>query len=88
VVADQAPAARALLGAEAALLILLFAVAFTGLLLLALRETPAMALLLAVHLGLVLGLFLLLPYSKFVHGLYRSAALLRDRRERAAEGSP
>jgi citrate/tricarballylate utilization protein len=63
---------------------LLFLVAATGLLLLALRETPAMALLLAVHLGLVLALLLLLPYSKFVHGLYRGLALLRDRRERAA----
>ena len=31
-----------------------------------------------------LALFLLLPYSKFVHGLYRALALLRDRRERAA----
>jgi citrate/tricarballylate utilization protein len=84
VVADQAPAARNLIGADVALLLLLFLVAATGLLLLALRSTGAMALLLAVHLGLVLALFLMLPYSKFVHGLYRSLALLRDRRERAA----
>ncbi len=83
-VTDQAPTARRLLGADVALLLLLFLVAATGLLLLCLRETPAMALLLAVHLGFVLALFLLLPYSKFVHGLYRSLALLRDRRERAA----
>jgi citrate/tricarballylate utilization protein len=83
-VADQAPMARRLSGADVALLLLLFLVAATGLLLLALRETPAMALLLAVHLGLVLALLLLLPYSKFVHGLYRGLALLRDRRERAA----
>jgi citrate/tricarballylate utilization protein len=32
---------------------------------------------LVVHLGFVLGLFLTLPYGKFVHGLYRMAALLR-----------
>jgi len=83
-VTDQAPTAPRLLGADVALLLLLFLVAATGLLLLCLRETPAMALLLAVHLGFVLALFLLLPYSKFVHGLYRSLALLRDRRERAA----
>ena len=83
-VADQAPMARRLLGADVALLLLLFLVAATGLLLLAMRDTPAMALALAVHLGLVLALFLLLPYSKFVHGLYRGLALLRDRRERAA----
>jgi len=83
-VTDQAPTARRLLGADVALLLLLFLVAATGLLLLGLRETPVMALLLAIHLGLVLALFLILPYSKFVHGLYRSLALLRDRRERAA----
>jgi len=35
-----------------------------------------MAPLLAVHLGFVLGLFLTLPYSKFVHGIYRTLALM------------
>jgi citrate/tricarballylate utilization protein len=56
----------------------LLAVAATGLALLALRGTGAMGLLLAVHLGTVLALFVLLPYSKMVHGAYRAAALLRD----------
>jgi citrate/tricarballylate utilization protein len=36
-----------------------------------------MATLLAVHLGIVLALFVMLPYCKFVHALYRSGALLR-----------
>jgi citrate/tricarballylate utilization protein len=36
-----------------------------------------MALLLAVHLGIVMALFLTLPYGKFAHGIYRSAALLK-----------
>ena len=36
-----------------------------------------MGMLLAVHLGFILALFLLLPYSKLVHGVYRTAALLR-----------
>jgi citrate/tricarballylate utilization protein len=36
-----------------------------------------MALLLAIHLGFVLALFLTLPYGKFAHGMYRSAALLK-----------
>jgi citrate/tricarballylate utilization protein len=54
----------------------------TGLGLLALRSTPAMGILLAIHLGIVLGLFLTLPYGKFVHGLYRFAALVRYARER------
>ncbi len=49
----------------------------TGLLLLFLRNTAWMALLLKVHLAVVLVLFVTLPYGKFVHGIYRSAALLR-----------
>ena len=36
-----------------------------------------MGLAMAVHLGFVLAFFLVLPYSKMVHGVYRSAALLR-----------
>ena len=36
-----------------------------------------MALLLAVHLGAVMALFLTLPYGKFAHGVFRSAALLK-----------
>ncbi len=59
-------------------LALLFFTSVTGLLLLALRETGAMGVLLRVHLGVVLGLFLTLPYGKFVHGIYRSAALIRS----------
>jgi citrate/tricarballylate utilization protein len=56
---------------------LLFLVSLTGLLLLALRDTGAMALFLSVHLGAVMALFLTLPYGKFAHGIYRSAALLK-----------
>jgi citrate/tricarballylate utilization protein len=56
---------------------LLFLTSLTGLALLAWRDSAAMALLLAVHLGFVMGLFLTLPYGKFAHGIYRSAALLK-----------
>jgi len=56
---------------------LLFFTSLTGLALLAWRDTAAMALLLAVHLGVVMALFLTLPYGKFAHGIYRSAALLK-----------
>ena len=73
-----------MLGADNALLAQLFLMTLTGLLLLALRETPAMGILLSVHLGTILSWFVLLPYSKFVHGLYHSLALLRHARERRA----
>ncbi|HSV53860.1 MAG TPA: tricarballylate utilization 4Fe-4S protein TcuB [Burkholderiaceae bacterium] len=56
---------------------LLFFTSLSGLALLAWRDTGAMALLLAVHLGVVMALFLTLPYGKFAHGIYRSAALLK-----------
>jgi citrate/tricarballylate utilization protein len=80
--ADQEPAARELLGADTALLVLLALAAFSGLLLLMLRSTGAMGVLLALHLGVILALFLVLPYGKFVHGIYRGAALLRYAMER------
>ncbi len=56
---------------------LLFLTSSTGLALLAWREASAMPLLLAVHLGVVMALFLTLPYGKMVHGIYRSLALLK-----------
>jgi citrate/tricarballylate utilization protein len=56
----------------------------TGLLLLLLRDTAAMGPLLALHLGVVFALFITLPYGKFVHGLYRFAALVRYAMERRA----
>ena len=65
-------------GAFATLLLL---TGITGLLLLALREHAAMGVVLIVHLGIVLALFVTLPYGKFVHGLYRLAALMKYRRE-------
>ena len=69
-------------GMEAGFLALLFLTSLTGLLLLALRETRAMGMLLVAHLGLVLALFVTMPYGKFVHGLYRFAALVRFHLER------
>jgi citrate/tricarballylate utilization protein len=62
---------------DRAFIVLLFATSATGLALLACRDTGAMALLLAVHLGTVLALFLTLPYGKFAHAVYRCAALLK-----------
>ncbi|HSG94210.1 MAG TPA: tricarballylate utilization 4Fe-4S protein TcuB, partial [Afifellaceae bacterium] len=65
-----------------AFLWMLLLTGLTGLVLLVFRTTPAMGILLAVHLGFVLGLFVSMPYGKFVHGLYRFAALVNYARER------
>jgi citrate/tricarballylate utilization protein len=64
-------------GMDDALIALLGLTSGSGLLLLALRSTPAMGTLLITHLAVVLALFLTIPYGKFVHGIYRSAALLK-----------
>jgi citrate/tricarballylate utilization protein len=61
---------------------LLLLTSATGLALLAWRDTGYMGLLLAVHLGVVMALFLTLPYGKFAHGVFRSAALLKYAIER------
>ncbi len=66
---------------------LLLLISLSGLALLAARETPAMALLLSLHLGLVMAFFLTMPYSKFAHGIFRSAALLKfsiEKRQRSS----
>jgi citrate/tricarballylate utilization protein len=70
------------LGMDVAFLAMLFLTSLTGLALLALRDTGAMGMLLALHLGVVFGLFVTMPYGKFVHGLYRFAALMKYARER------
>ena len=62
-------------------LTMLLLTSVTGLLLLALRERSYMPVLLVIHLAVVLALFLTFPYGKFVHGIYRGAALLKFRRE-------
>ncbi|MGD0976373.1 MAG: tricarballylate utilization 4Fe-4S protein TcuB [Candidatus Korobacteraceae bacterium] len=70
-------------GMDVAFLVMLLLTSASGLLLLVLRETAAMSSLLVIHLGVVMALFLTLPYGKFVHGVYRCAALLKYALERA-----
>jgi citrate/tricarballylate utilization protein len=67
-------------GMDESFLALLFLTSITGLALLVLRHQPVMPALLVVHLGTVLALFVTLPYGKFVHGLYRVAALIVGRK--------
>ncbi|MEX3969965.1 tricarballylate utilization 4Fe-4S protein TcuB [Paraburkholderia caribensis] len=61
---------------------LLLLTSASGLALLAFRTTSAMPSLLAVHLGIVMALFATLPYGKFAHGVFRSAALFKSSIER------
>jgi citrate/tricarballylate utilization protein len=56
---------------------LLFFVSASGLALWIGRATPTLALLLCLHLGAVIALFVTLPYGKFAHGIFRSASLVR-----------
>jgi citrate/tricarballylate utilization protein len=69
-------------GMDVAFTVMLFLTSLTGIALLVWRDTAAMGPLLALHLGVVFGLFITLPYGKFVHGLYRYVALVRYARER------
>lgn len=62
---------------DRAFIALLFFTSLTGLALMIWRDTTAMALMLAVHLGVVMALFGTLPYGKFAHGVFRCAALLK-----------
>jgi len=79
---DSALSSDSQVGMDVGFLVLLMLSAASGLLLLGLRESAAMGVLLALHLGAVMGLFLTLPYGKFVHAVYRFAALVRHHLER------
>lgn len=79
---DPALGDEARTGMDAAFILMLYMTSLTGFAVLLLRDTPAMGPLLALHLGVVFALFITLPYSKFVHGIYRFAALVRYARER------
>lgn len=73
---DPRPMNHRQYGMDYGFLALLFVVSLTGLLLLVLRETSAMGVMLLIHLGFVFSFFVTLPYGKFVHGIYRFAALV------------
>ncbi len=62
---------------DRAFIALLFLVAVSGLALMLLKATPALAVTLCIHLGAVMALFATMPYGKFAHGVYRTAALLK-----------
>ena len=74
---DPALSAAGQQGLDESFIALLLVTSLTGLALLVLRNQAVMATLLVVHLGAVLALFVTLPYGKFVHGIYRTAALVK-----------
>ena len=69
-------------GYGASLTILLFLTSLTGLGLPIARGTEALGLLLAVHLGCVLALFLNFAWGKFTHGFFRLIALVADEHQK------
>jgi citrate/tricarballylate utilization protein len=66
------------------LLVALGFLALTGLATLLTRDTPASAVVLMIHLSAVIESFAMAPYSKFMHVVFRSLALVKDHLERAA----
>jgi citrate/tricarballylate utilization protein len=78
---DLAPADKETVNLDWLFLLSLNIVSITGMLLLALRDTPAMGVLLVVHIATVLGLYVAAPYGKFAHFVYRYAALVQNRVE-------
>ena len=76
--ADPSLGAARVWGGEMAFILLLGAVALTGLGLFVASGSALVAPLLAVHLAMVMVLFLLMPFSKMVHGFYRLAALVAE----------
>jgi citrate/tricarballylate utilization protein len=78
---DPALSAERQQGFDESFIALLLVTSLTGLALLVLRNQSVMGLLLVVHLGAVLALFVTLPYGRFVHGIYRTAALVKFARE-------
>jgi citrate/tricarballylate utilization protein len=84
---DPALGAPGQSGMDESFVALLLLTSLTGFLLLGFRERAIMSMLLVVHLGAVLALFVTLPYGKFVHGIYRTAALINYAMEsRRTEG--
>jgi citrate/tricarballylate utilization protein len=66
---------------DVSFLAMLLLTSVSGFALLFARDTRAMGIVLAAHLGIVFALFITLPYGKFVHGIWRFLALVQYARE-------
>ena len=82
---DQAPATRVMRSMDFAFLGVLNAASITGMLVLVFRDTAMLGLLITLHLGVLGGLYVTAPYSKFAHVVYRMAALVQNRVEESHE---
>ncbi|HWK65303.1 MAG TPA: tricarballylate utilization 4Fe-4S protein TcuB [Rhizobiaceae bacterium] len=83
--ADPELGARRVQGGEMAFIVLLVLVAASGLALYAATGTALVPALLAFHLGTVFAFFVLLPYSKMVHGFFRLSALIIEEQKKRAK---
>ncbi len=84
--ADPELGAAQVWGGEMAFVLLLGAVALTGLALYAATGSGLVGPLLAIHLATVMVLFLVMPFSKMVHGFFRLAALVAEAGKSATAG--
>lgn len=82
---DPRPAATRMISRDYGFLVMVNLASITGMLVLGFRATPAMGTMLVIHLGAVAGFFLTMPYGKFVHFLYRYAALVQNKVEARRE---
>jgi len=88
---DRVPGDGTMMQMDVSFILILFLSALSGMLLLALRETAAMGTLLAIHLGIIAAFFLMIPYGKLAHVVYRYSALVKNaveqRRAAAADAA-
>ena len=75
---DRVPADGTMMQMDVSFILVLFLTSLTGMLLLIFRETAAMGTLLAIHLGVVAAFFIMIPYGKLAHVVYRYSALVRN----------
>lgn len=76
-IADNAIIDKKSVAMDYALILMLFASSFSGLLLMFLKDSPALPFVLYLHLSTIMALFVMIPYSKFIHIFYRFIALLK-----------
>jgi citrate/tricarballylate utilization protein len=75
---DRVPGDGTMMQMDVSFILILFLSALSGLLLLVFRETAAMGSLLAIHLGIIAAFFLMIPYGKLAHVVYRYSALVKN----------